>query len=55
MGHRHVGLLVAHRDGAPYPGESLQAVLRALRSDARNVLPRFSSLLRSEGQRQSSS
>lgn len=38
-GRRYVGLLVAHRQGAPYNADELDLVLRALRVDSRDDVP----------------
>jgi dolichol-phosphate mannosyltransferase len=38
-GRRYVGLLVAHRQGAPYDADELDLVLRALRVDSRDFVP----------------
>jgi dolichol-phosphate mannosyltransferase len=38
-GRRYVGLLVAHRNGAPYTPDEMDMVLRSLRSEARGEVP----------------
>lgn len=38
-GRRYLGLIVAHRHGAPYSAEELNLLLNSLRADARGKLP----------------
>jgi dolichol-phosphate mannosyltransferase len=38
-GRRYLGLIVAHRHGAPYTAEELNQLLGSLRADARGALP----------------
>ena len=43
-GRRYLGLLVAHRQGAPFSAEELDLVLRSLRIESRDEIPEAASL-----------